>query len=468
MAIKYVDSTATGANNGTSWANAYTALSSVASSAAGDEIRVSHTDTQTLFVGLNLGGSVANPVTMWSINKSDDSYAFGAVIVANGQSFDGSYIAHGFLRKTSTSLDFNRNAAGFATARWEDSEFQKTGTGTSEIINYAGSGPCLLELVNCRFTQSSTGKWTGFRPENGSILRLLNCTFAMDFSQGFANALNGIGQPNIYEAVDCDLSAITNLYYTTHTCTNLVHWRRCKTHASLTVSTPVSQDTSEFLLEDCASGTLNVPPVGLVNYTTFRGAITGSLSEYRTGGADDGANANAHSWKFVTNANCRIFQPIKSPSMAVWVPGGASITVTAYVASGATLYDDEVWLEIDGPDNAGSPSARGYFATSRMAQRGTRAALASDSSTWNGSGVGTVQKLSLTYTPTLAGWVTGRVCCGKASATVYVDPKLAVSGVTSTHQRFFSRSQIMGPNESGGGAPIYPGMLTAGLIQTLM
>jgi hypothetical protein len=121
----------------------------------------------------------------------------------------------------------------------------------------------------------------------------------------------------------------------------------------------------------------------------------------------------------------RIF-PIRTQDFSKKVEGGSSITVTVYVAGGAELYNDEVWLELEGP--ATTTAVRGYFYSSRVAYGTTRAALTSDSSSWSGSGVGTVRKITHTYTPDHDGLLVARVCYAKTSgAAIYVDPQLDVA-----------------------------------------
>lgn len=191
-----------------------------------------------------------------------------------------------------------------------------------------------------------------------------------------------------------------------------------------------------MLLEACEDGTQTVPSLGLTEILNSYGGIKSDLTRYRTGGADDGEQVNAHSWEMICSANAKeLFQWLKSPPMVRWVDGGSSLTFTVYIAGGATLQDDEFWIELSGPDDAGSATSRGHFERSNdtapdvpMTPRDTPSNLSTDgSSTWNGAGVGTKQKISITYTPTIAGPVTVRCSFAKASATVYIDPKLDVA-----------------------------------------
>ena len=79
MTIKYVDDTATGANDGSSETDAWTSFlsSDGAGTSAGDIIRVAHTHDEIISGSSNpdwSGGTNANPIRIISVDFSDDSY----------------------------------------------------------------------------------------------------------------------------------------------------------------------------------------------------------------------------------------------------------------------------------------------------------------------------------------------------------------------------------------------------------
>jgi hypothetical protein len=121
-------------------------------------------------------------------------------------------------------------------------------------------------------------------------------------------------------------------------------------------------------------------------------------------------------------------QALESPPITAWTDGDASTahTYRVYFASDVTIQDDELWMELEGPNDAATDS-KSVFQTTRVAPRGTAANYTSDAgSSWTGSGVGTKQYMDVTYTPDKPGPVTVRLYMAKPSDNIYVDPKIVI------------------------------------------
>jgi hypothetical protein len=145
--------------------------------------------------------------------------------------------------------------------------------------------------------------------------------------------------------------------------------------------------------------------LGLTELNTRLGTAKSTLARYRTGGADDGEQANAHSWEMAATASAlEVFYPLVAMPLTVWTIPDASI-------SGAT--------------------AQGLNAHYRATPTATPAALTTDgTSTWNGTGVGTKQKITHTLS-------------NAATLTVYV-----ASGGTLNNDDFWI--EVSEPDQVGG------------------
>jgi hypothetical protein len=416
----YVDSNATGANNGTSWTDAFVALDSALSGiAAGTEIwaEKNHYEQFTANKKFNFGNHFANPPRLLCVDKSDDSLSTGAELEAlNGTnliniSLHGSFYIDGVKFTSWAQPDFDELGGETAAPNTQWCKrctfaVNFTGADTSEVRlqfgdNYRGD---FRVLEDCTFDFSGmTGKrcrifaWAG----NNRIVNptLVNGTWFSIERAGFEGSCKIVIE-------NADLSAATAALFTQVSssdqgvCEAIL--RRCKVPA--TVSATIVRPGNTLLLDNCDDGTISVPALvnGLYDY---RGTVLTTLSRYRTGGADDGEQANAHSWEMAANANAvEIYGALASPPLARWVDPDASI-------SGAT--------------------AKGIFTSTRCDPLATPTNLTTDGdSTWNGTGVGTKQKITHTLT-------------NGSTLTVYV-----ASGGTLNNDDFWI--EVSEPDQVGG------------------
>jgi hypothetical protein len=123
--------------------------------------------------------------------------------------------------------------------------------------------------------------------------------------------------------------------------------------------------------------------------------------------------------------------PLTCSLPAVWVDTPGSYTATAEIISdNITFTDKEVWLEVRYPGTSGNPLA--LFANDRCSLTnvllGSGANQASSSVTWTDpAGTPIKQKCVVSFTTAEKGWVYPRLCCGKASITMYSDFKITVA-----------------------------------------
>lgn len=163
---------------------------------------------------------------------------------------------------------------------------------------------------------------------------------------------------------------------------------------------------------------------------TFAGDIRDETTLVRTGGASNGSTVL--SWKMVATANAKYpWFPLESDPIVIWnSTTGSSKTVTVEVLqdSATALTNGDIWLEVDYYGASGNP--QGTKASSCVADVLTSTAnISTSTATWTTTGMANPnpQKLSVTFTPQLAGYFLCKVMLAKASATVYVDPRVSVA-----------------------------------------
>ena len=198
----------------------------------------------------------------------------------------------------------------------------------------------------------------------------------------------------------------------------------CKVSASATFisGTPYS-DLPLVELVNCWDGT-NV----LNSRYTTGGSITTERTITLTGGAAD--DIGSFSLKMVSGS-ARIDKWV-APIASFWIDVenisvGSSKTATVEIVSSVSLYNDEIWLQLEYMGASGTPLST--IVTSQPATiLTTHAAVPTSSASWNSSPATPVyQHLQVTFTPQRAGRVRGRVMLGKASTTVYVDPNIVIT-----------------------------------------
>jgi hypothetical protein len=167
---------------------------------------------------------------------------------------------------------------------------------------------------------------------------------------------------------------------------------------------------------------------------TYEGTETTETSITRVGGASD-PTGQAQSRKIVTTANAQWLRPFRAEPYAQWNPRTAAnvtVTVCGTINAGALPNNDDIWLEVEYLGSSASPLGT-IVTTTKANVLAANAAVASDSSTWNGGGSGSGWspfKLAATLSspqPGLAGYLHARVRAAKPSTTFYIDPQITLS-----------------------------------------
>jgi hypothetical protein len=214
-------------------------------------------------------------------------------------------------------------------------------------------------------------------------------------------------------------------------------FRNCKLGASVAITQGTAVGLHEIVVDNCDSADTNYRKA----YSTFLGTAVHETTKVRTSGASDGTTAL--SWKLDSNTLTKFpAVAFASPEIVKWNASTSSITVTVEylhdtnVAAGqgagtaSAFQNDEVYLEVQYLGTSGFPQS--VFSKSSKA---SILATAADNSTgvgtggWTTTGMTTPKsgKVSVTFTPTKAGFIHAKVYLAKASKTIYVDPMLTVT-----------------------------------------
>ncbi len=177
----------------------------------------------------------------------------------------------------------------------------------------------------------------------------------------------------------------------------------------------------EVELVNCYDGT-NV----LNERYTASGAVTTDRSTTLSGGAQD--DVAAYSLKLVSSS--RSDKSVFTLD-SFWLDventlTGSSKTATVEIISSGSLNDNDISLLLEYMGTSGASVAG--FVSSLPAVLATGSALPTSTVTWNNPPATPVkQKLQVTFTPQRAGRLRGLVRLGKASATCWINPQIAIT-----------------------------------------
>lgn len=442
MAIYYVYSGAGGSNNGSSWANAFTTLTTAfVTEAAGDTLYVAHDHAESTAgaVTLTSSGTIANPTKVICVNRfgsvppvSADRRATATVTTtgANNLTLTGFIHYDGIIFTAgSGASSFCLLILGTATNHWlrfDNCSLRLGITATSSVIAVGGSagslGATAIQLNNTTVSFAHAGHQV-------SVVGMMQWRNTLSALLGTIPTLLFVPTASRGGLVDCagvDFSAAGSgktIAVVSGAAQGFTYtFVDCKLDASVTKSDVQSgYGTGEVdFIRSGASG---------VNYTLHRQRISGLLTEettiVRTGGASDGTTPIA--WKVVTTVTCTYSMPFECPPIAIWndTTGSAkTATVEGIWGGGAVPNDDDIWLEVEYLGDASSPQAS-FVNDGKTDLLATAAGQTSSSETWGGST--TKFKLSVSFVAQQRGWVYCRVRCAKASSTFYVDPLCVLS-----------------------------------------
>jgi len=436
MATYYVDSNATGLNDGSSWTDAWTSIASVPTGVAGDIILVASTHSETGTSNIMAAAPQSNPQQVISTNTSTGQYQAGATFESGEVNLFRGVRYFGLTLKPQTS-NVSLNCEGGISYCYECTFEAGTGASPFYIQGVRAIGGSYFygegHFEKCTFDFTTDPYNVGRVTAEKSRVLIKDCSFISPKAPLFVAGTAFTHNHKKFEVRNCDLSNVSTSLVSggQQRCDFIIS--NCKLNPSVSyLSTAFTEPLAVLDIIDCDDGTITSRR-GLTVREAYQGTVTTVESEYRSSGANDG-NVD-YSWKLVSNANAKEFTQALEVNPIVSEIASGSQTITVYVAGSSSLNDDDFWIEVESPSEEVSPTAQGKFRTTKPDPLATPTALTSDtSSTWNGSGVGTRQKIEVPISPTIAGTVTVRCYLAKPSTTVYVDPKISSDGYQYVYQ----------------------------------
>jgi hypothetical protein len=439
MATYYVDSSASGANDGSSKTDAFTSLvTAISSTAAGDILLISHTHSEDVGDGGATGTKVINfgLRRVISINFSNDSYTAGARIFNTD---DGSItssagvievlygILYGMEFDTSTGTATLFDTLVLQGCFAYDCLFT-SGSYIEPNSNIGGASAQKASFKKCRFSFDDAA--SEFRP-NGFFNYFEDCSLDSStaaITQIFNPLIDDDVEINGFDFLNADVSA------------NIINENDIFRQGSAKMS-GVKLTTSGNVWN--TSGVVSIPgwsasvsatgiddPLDGVFYGDYSGEITDDSTIYRT--ATTGTTN--YSLKYVTNTNPAAGSMFPEDSLRYDVStffsrANPTITVHAFGDHATILTDQEFWIEVEYPLSGGM---RGYSSTlhsNLIVGTGTNVTATGSAGDWTGES-GSNQRF---YNPsiTISGGESGihrvRVYLARASETLYVDPRVDIT-----------------------------------------
>jgi hypothetical protein len=422
----YVNSNAVGLNNGTSWADAFTSISSLSGAERLTFVASNHTEVISSSNAL-----IGTPASPHRVISCDETQPEGSEVYKKG-------VAGQFTAATAFSF------TGTQSVTYHGIWFAPTtgiNVGSSQVIchdcNFVAASQWTLgavdahyEFHNCKFRQNGSSTLAMVLDDAGRYLfrgcDILAGGTAIDYLFQLVNTNGGYVH---FEA--CDWSGIKSGGYllgsgalptsTSDGNNSLITFSRCKlpTSGGFINGTPTQRG---FRVEN-----YNVDSTNTI-YNTYvedqYGTAVDDTSVYRAGTYD---GTNPYSILVTPAARTKKWlEPMRFKLSEFWAD--ANKTLTVELTYQAAQYDNsEAWLEIEYPD--ATTGALGKFATTKPATVTTAPTnLDNSAAVWTNPKA-KVDKISHTVTGGQAGVHTVWACFAPAAANreVYVDPRVAIA-----------------------------------------
>lgn len=431
MTTKYVWSGATGANNGTSWVNAYTTLSAAMTGiTAADVIYVAQDHTEGRTSALTLNFPTSPGATVLCVDRTSGASAKTGIINTSIGSIglNGYAIVYGLIFQTATGATNNMinlcPTSGVHTLILEECTFVDRSVSSSiQFLNFGTIAPTVTGIVRLLNPKIKFNATTRYIALNTVDIEIVGGSFDASGSTPVNLISNTLGSNGLLTIEGMDLSGLsfTNLVDTAGG-SGILKFSRCAMPSSYTRFT-ASFAAGELWLMGCGNGAT----YGVFEYYDIVGSITSDSGVYLTAGVA------AQSWKITTTSQANYNNPFITPWLDLFNTTLSSITPYFEVlrTGSSTPYTDaQIWGEFTAEVTSGVVTSSFYRDRQPLTDKaaGTTAANqpnGTGTGNWTGAGgtawSGKVDSGS-SLTPAVNGYIRGRVNVGVASSVVYLDP----------------------------------------------
>lgn len=434
------DPAATGANNGTSWADAYTTIAAAVTGAgASGKIYMASTGVELISASQTFSSTLLLAPILIS---SDKTSGFPPTVELAGARI-------GSTNSTNLTLLGSFFSKGVFFTAGEGS------TATRNLAFDSGTGEHIIRMVGGGVELRNTGAASRITLGTGATNRRTRYSFE-NIEHRFGNAGQGyqcnVASLSIKDGATAG-SAITELIKLFNlvvadvrvdgldmsSCATAVQllpsaagvtgsaiFSNIKAPASWSgslMATPPAQDSLYARAYNVDSASTNYRMIGV----GFNGTMRSETTIVRTGGATDGTTPL--SWRMETTTQSYPLTSLRTDPIAVWNTGTSSITATVEViTNNVTLKDDECWIEVGYLDDTGTPLGA-FISDEKSSQLVAGTDQTASTDTWTTTGLTTPvkQKLSVTFTPDKAGFIYAIVHLARSNTVVYVDPEITVT-----------------------------------------
>jgi len=456
MAVIYCRSTdGSDGDDGSTWALAKATLAAAVTAAGvGGTVYVSSSHSESLASGsMTLDSGVEgfnSPSLILCVDDTSDpepptALATGAVVglgeVASTRiiHFLGSMYCYGIQFTTVTDnvnhlIRFaSENALTSIKQVFENCWFNVRCLGAASGIGSTGGSNYdwmhIVELINCDISVNASASASVIDSFHNGIFRWYGGTLITGNPTNLVQVPSG-ARPGLIDIRDVDLSVLGSGQYLLTNASRLrieFSIANCVLGASCGLVNSFYTDSQDSLIhiDNCSSSDVDVQFL----YQNSFGVFQEDLAVYRSGGASDGVTA--FSAQVVTTAAAEPFvNPLRVKLATLWADTSSAATFTAHIVhdSATNLQDDEIWIEVEYPDDTTTQS---FLENDKAADIfATPADQTASTETWTGTGGFTnenKQKLSVTTSNTgKAGPVTVWLNVAATSKTLYACPKIEV------------------------------------------